>query len=349
MSFLAAVPAPILGCVLLASAPQITTPPTTPPAPPPAAPTAAPTDSPTPAAAPRTAIISLRTGDLLTGALLSDADPLILQHPILGHLSIPQSDIADIRLVTVPQAQSATKAAQKAAADASAPPPVQDPTSLLYGWKGAASIGLNGAAGNSEGLYFRIGLDLNRLTSASKTTANLKYVYATSSGEKSEENARIDLRHDWLPRGKDHWRPFVQASLEYDHFQDWNLRLSSTAGLGYELVKTDRLLILPRAGLGFSREFGGSDNTTHPESLLGMDIEYTINDRSKLFTSTDVFWRLDETSEYRTLTKAGYEIIIDASTGLSLRLGAENRYDAAARNGSKRNDLTYFALVVWNF
>lgn len=340
MSLSAALATPILGALLLAAGPDT---PTTPVNPSIATPDFTPD-------APRTAIISLRTGDLLTGTLISDADPLILHHPILGQLAIPQSDIADIRLVTPPQAQSATKAAQKAAAaDASSPPPVQDPTSLLYGWKGAASIGLNGASGNSEGLYFRIGLDLNRLTSASKTTTNLKYIYATSSGQKSEENARLDLRHDWLPKGASHWRPFVQGSLEYDHFQDWNLRLSSTAGLGYELVKTDRLLILPRAGLGFSREFGGSDNTTHPESLVGTDIEYTINDRSKLFTSTDVFWRLDETSEYRTLTKAGYEIIIDANTGLSLRLGAENRYDAAARNGSKRNDLTYFALVVWNF
>lgn len=333
---IAALLAPILGCFVLASAQNIT-------------PDSAPTTTATPQS-PRVAIISLRGGDLLTGTLISDADPMILEHPVLGQLSIPRSNIADVRLVAPPIAQAATKAAQKAAAEtASTPPPPQDPSSPFYGWKGAASVGLNGASGNSETFYIRAGLDLNRLTSASKSTANFKYSYATSSGEKSEDNARLDLRHDWLPKGNSRWRPFVQGSLEYDQFQDWDLRLSANAGLGYELIKTDTLLILPRAGLGFSREFGGSDNKLHPEALLGLDVEYTIDDRSKLFASTDTFIRLDQASEYRILSKAGYEILIDATTGLSLRLGLENRYDAAARNDSKRNDFTYFALVVWNF
>lgn len=344
MSLLVALMAPIVSCAVFAS-PLTASPPSSPVTDQPAT-----TTDSTTTDGPRSAIISLRGGDILTGTLISDADPMILQHAVLGQLSIPRSNITDVRLVAPPIAQAATKAAQKAAAETtSTPPPPQDPSSPFYGWKGAASVGLNGASGNSETFYVRAGLDLNRLTSASKSTANFKYSYATSSGEKSEDNARLDLRHDWLPKGNSRWRPFVQGSLEYDQFQNWDLRLSANAGLGYELIKTEKLLILPRAGLGFSREFGGSDNKLHPEALFGLDVEYAINDRSKLFASSDTFIRLDQASEYRILSKAGYEILIDATTGLSLRLGLENRYDAAARNDSKRNDFTYFALVVWNF
>ena len=77
--------------------------------------------------------------------------------------------------------------------------------------------------------------------------------------------------------------PFAQAALDYDTFQDWDYRWSGYGGVGDEWVKTDKLFVLPRAGLGLTQEIGGSDNKIHPEALLGLDAEDKINEPSKFY------------------------------------------------------------------
>ena len=188
-----------------------------------------------------------------------------------------------------------------------------------------------------------------RETSKTKSTGSFSYNYGTTDSTTDKDNGRVDLRNDWLPQGGSKWRPFVQGSLEYDSFQDWDWRVAAAAGVGYELIKTDTILLLPRVGLGFSKEFGGSDNKIHPEALVGADFEWKIDERSKFFASFDSFWKLDEIPEYRVFARAGYEILVDPKSGMSLKLGLEDRYDSDPGAGKKKNDITYFALVAIPF
>lgn len=295
------------------------------------------------------AIVTLTNGDVLRGTLVSDGDPVVIAHPVLGQVSFKRSDVASVKTMAAPEAEKATAAAAEAAAKFPPPPPAPDPTSFFQGWKGSAEFGLNGASGNTESLNLRGGVGLVRETSKTKTTSSFFYNYATDDGNKSKDNARFDIRNDWLPQGDSKWRPFVQGAIEYDQFQDWDYRFSAAGGVGYELIKNDKMLLLPRVGLGFAKEVGGMDNKFHIEGLVGVDFEYKINDRSKFFAAADSYWVLDELPDYRLWLRAGYEVMVDPDSNMSLKLGVEDRYDSSPGEGRKRSDLTYFALLVYNF
>lgn len=295
------------------------------------------------------ALVTLTSGDIFRGTLVSEGDPVVIDHPVLGRISLPRSSIASVKSMSADDAAKATSAAAEAAAKFPPPPPPPDPDSWLKGWKGSLEAGVNGASGNTEELSARFGVNAARETSKTKTTLGFSYNYGTTEGEKSKDNARFDARNDWLPQGDNKWRPFVQASLEYDTFQDWDWRWSGFAGVGYELVKTDRFLFLPRIGIGASQEIGGSDNKIHPEGLLGFDFLWTIDERSKFFVNADTYWQLDEIPDYRAFIKAGYEILVDPDSGMTFKLGIEDRYDSSPGDDKNRNDITYFALIAVPF
>lgn len=294
-------------------------------------------------------LVTLTNGDLIRGTLVSDGDPVVISHPVLGQVSFPRSAVASVRSMSDADATKATAAAADAAGKFPPPPPPPDPDSWFKGWKGLVELGASGATGNTESFSGRLGLGAARETSKTKTTANFSYNYGTDEGKKSRDNGRLDLRNDWLPQGESRWRPFVQGSLEYDQFQDWDWRWSGFAGVGYELIKTDRVLLLPRIGIGASQEIGGSDTKIHPEGLLGADFEWKINDRSKFFVSGDTYWQLDEIPDYRAFIRAGYEVLVDEKSGMTLKLGVEDRYDSSPGEGRNRNDLNYFALMALPF
>jgi putative salt-induced outer membrane protein YdiY len=225
---------------------------------------------------------------------------------------------------------------------------VEPETSWMSGWTGSIQLGLNGSEGNTDRLSFRTGLDATRFATDMETRIALRYSYATSDGETSENKARADVRNDWLIADS-RWRYFVLGLAEYDRFQEWDVRASIFLGLGYEFIKTDRTLLLGRAGAGLTREFGGDRTRIIPEALLGADLEHKLTERQKVTATVDFFPALDHIGEYRLNARAAWEILIDPEVNLSLKIGVEDRYNSRPGEGFKHNDLDYFALVAWSF
>jgi putative salt-induced outer membrane protein YdiY len=301
-------------------------------------------------------LVSVKTGEAFLGTLVSDDDTaVVIDHPTLGRLQMPRGQVlavapAPTGEVTVPAAAGAQAAAAAAAAAPDAPAAAKpiDPESFWEGWKGNVELGLNGANGNSENFAARAGFGLKRETEKMLTTLGFSYNYGTSDGDKNTDRGRLDARNDWK-LAPTPWRLFVQGSVEYDQFQDWDWRTSLFGGVGYELVKTDRHTLVLKGGLGIVKEFGGSDNRLRPEGLAGFDYEFKIKDGHRLFVNFDSYWNLLEIPQYRLLTQAGYEILLDAGTGMALKLGLEDRYQSNPGADKKKNDLLYFATIVWNF
>jgi hypothetical protein len=129
--------------------------------------------------------------------------------------------------------------------------------------------------------------------------------------------------------------------------------VSLIAGPAYEFIKTERTLLLGRLGVGFSKEFGsgeGVDNRIKPELDLGLDFEHKLDDRQKILASIDYFPSLlNFPKDYRVVGKAAYEVLVDPKNNLTLKLGVENRYQSLPGEGKKKNDLLYFATVVYSF
>lgn len=254
----------------------------------------------------------------------------------------PDADVQPDEPADQPQAE----AAQQPQAEV-ADQPLAEP-SFWSSWTGSVELGLNGSSGNTERFNVRGGASAKRSTERMETTLSASFSYATENSDETENRLRGEARNDWLlPDSR--WRVFVLGSAEYDEFQDWDLRLSAFGGAGYELVTTERTFVLGRLGVGLTREIGGTENAIMPEGLLGLDVEHQLTERQRVFGSAEFLPKLDDVGPYRFLGRAGWEILIDPESNLSLKVGLEDRYDSSPGEGFRRNDVDYFVVLVWSF
>ncbi len=121
-----------------------------------------------------------------------------------------------------------------------------------------------------------------------------------------------------------------------------------SGGLGYHLIKTEGAKLTGRFGAGTSREFGGPNDKWVPEAILGMDYEHKLTRRQKLSGSFDYFPDWGDFMDYRLVTQASWELLLDEETNLSLKVGLIDRYDSTSE-GRKPNDLDYFLTLLWKW
>lgn len=287
--------------------------------------------------------VELETGETLRATVVgvSDAE-LTLDHPVLGTITVPR-DRATV--LTPEQTDVKIEASQNAEPEVpEAPEP--DPESFFDGWDGSFEVALSGSEGNTEEFDVRIGVALERLTSTMETRVNASYLYGTDDGQESENEARLGLINDWLTDTP--WRYFLTGVVDYDEFENWDIRTQAFGGVGYALIDDERTDLLLRAGIGGSREFGGSDNKIRPEALLGFNFEHRFNDDHKVYSTFYWLPEIEDIGPYRFEATAGYEILLDADNNMRFRVGLTDSYDSTP-NGAKRNDLDYYAGIVFDF
>jgi putative salt-induced outer membrane protein YdiY len=148
--------------------------------------------------------------------------------------------------------------------------------------------------------------------------------------------------------GDSPWTFFVKNGLEYDEFKAFDVRYNINSGLGYSFFRTDDLTLTGRFGAGASHEFGGPDDVWVPEALFGSDYEHQINQRNKLIAKIDYFPEWANFSNFRLVSDVAWEYLIDDDGNLSVKLGANDRYDSTP-NGRRANDVNYSALLLYKF
>ncbi len=260
-------------------------------------------------------------GDLIKGTFIEQTpEGVVLDHPILGRVTLPDNSLEQI-----------------------IPPPPPPPE---VKWEGYLDAGVAGSEGNTEQFDLRFGAGARRTSKTMETRIDLRYLYGSDDGETSKNEGTLDFRNDWTRYAP--WRIWMDASAEYDEFQNWDWRVASHGGIGYEVIKNERTLLLPRIGAGAYREFGGDDNDLHPEGVLGVDFTHRFAKNHGMGITLDFYPALENFGDYRFVGKAFYEILMSADRNLWLKLGVEDRYDSTP-NGAKRNDLDYFATVTLKF
>jgi len=227
---------------------------------------------------------------------------------------------------------------------------LETPKSFWSEWSGGVEFGINGAEGNTNRFSFRTGFDLERKTETMETVFKFTYAYAQDNRVESQNQGLTFGRNDWLFSESD-WRWYAQAGAEYDMFQSWLWRLSGSTGPGYDFINNDKTVLTGRAGFGFSQTLGGSaPDELRPEGLLGISWDQQITQKQKLTSFATYMPAFDDfPNRYRVNAGANWEILMDEETGLTLKLGLLDQYDSQPGAGSKRNQLQYFALLVWKF
>jgi len=222
-----------------------------------------------------------------------------------------------------------------------------DRTRLLRDWEGSVELGLDGSEGNTQTFNLQFGFAAQRKTEHNEFTLDLDYRKKTADGTETANRGYLESRYERLYPDSP-WTTFIHGTLDYDEFQAFDLRLSLDAGVGYQLVKTDRTTFATRAGAGFSREIGSPDTEFVPEAVFGMDLEHRINKRQKLLASCEYTPDMTGWGEFRLKSKASWESLISEQMNLSLKLSVLDRYDSTP-NGAEANDVDYTAVLLWKF
>lgn len=217
----------------------------------------------------------------------------------------------------------------------------------LDGWTNSVEFGLNGSSGNSETTSLQAGADLLRTSDVYTFSTKLNYQKTQAGGAETQNNGRLDSTLDRL-LGDTPWSAFVNTGLEYDEFKAFDLRFNINTGLGFYWLKNDTTTLVTRFGAGTSREFGGPDDSWVPEAMFGYEASHQLTPRQKIKGKLDYFPQWDSFSDFRLVSDVAWEILLDGTDNLSLKLSATNRHDSTPQ-GLEPNDLFYGALLLWKF
>jgi len=217
-------------------------------------------------------------------------------------------------------------------------------------WRGGFEFGVNGSEGNSDVFSLRLGGNADRKTDTNLLHLDLLYTFANQDGTTRQNQALFNARDEILFRGTP-WSVFSATQLEYDEFRAYDLRVGTYAGFSYRWLKTDQTTLKTRLGAGAVREIdtrASAPNRWVAEAVVGGDFNHRFTDRQGFVSSVDVYPNLSELGQYRVRARAGYEIVIDPTHGMVLRLGVQERYDSSP-GPAKRNDFNYFVTLLFRF
>ena len=114
-------------------------------------------------------------------------------------------------------------------------------------------------------------------------------------------------------------------------------------------MKTETTDLKLRAGLAGTREWGSDDESWRLEGLLGADLEWKISDAQTLEAGTTYYPDLEESGEYRLVSRVGWSIQLDNAENLHLKLGLEHEYDSHRVSPFEKDDLRYFGALLYEF
>ena len=216
-------------------------------------------------------------------------------------------------------------------------------------WTGGAEFGFNGATGNSDLFNARFGINARRKTAQNLIDTDFLYTYTTTNGVTTQQQALFNGRDEILFAGTP-WSVFGSTNMEYDELRNYRYRVGLYAGAGYVINESDRFNWRVRGGAGTVYEIGrnGAPDRFVPEAVFGTDFTMKLDDRQSFVTIVDFYPRINDWSQFRVRARAAYQILIDPSNNIMLRLGVQERYDSNP-GSAKPNDLNYFASLGISF
>ncbi|MGD9691462.1 MAG: YdiY family protein [Phycisphaerales bacterium] len=315
-------------------------------------------DAPTP-----THAIVLDTGETLRGMLVEKTDEhVVFDHPLLGRVTLPAGRVVSVGTIPPPAdgsaaargsvppvsaTESSTASTPPAPAEAPAPAAPPPPEAEAPKWSGKLEAGLNGSEGNTEQLSFRIGASVERKTDKDVFTASANYRLKTENGDRTQNELFLKERFEWLLPPTP-WSVFIESNQEYNEFRDYDFRVDALVGVGYRFIDDEKTKLIGRVGVGAAKEFGGIDDDVYPTALASLEFSHQITERIAFSAYGEYKPDLSDFENYQLLGRASFDIALNESKSLFLKLGIEDRYDNDPGT-AEANDIDYFASIVYAF
>jgi putative salt-induced outer membrane protein YdiY len=212
-------------------------------------------------------------------------------------------------------------------------------------WSTTFEAGLLKKEGNTDRLEARGRWDLRRKTDEDL----LKFYMAGEYAEEDDNRTTSEVKGgaSYEKEITERWYWFTKLDLEYDEFENLDLRSIITAGTGYYWIKQDDHELKTRAGLGYQHE--AFNDGTHEDDMVGdLGLDYRLDLAPWLqFTHAFTYYpTFEELGDYRLAFDTAFLIPLDPEQTWKLKLGMTNDYDARPAEDVERLDNTYYANIV---
>ena len=276
--------------------------------------------------------VVLQSGDTIKGKVLEKNDMhVVLDHPNLGKLDLAMSRVKSVTI------------------EGEKPPvPKEEPR-----WVSKLELGLNGSLGNTRSQGFIGGLVSDYKEPLHLWHFEARYFRKEDVGETTQSRFYAVLRKDWFFKEGSRYSFFAEGRYDRDMFQPWDERATAAAGVAYKFIQEEKLKVGFKVGGTATKEWGvedpDRDTDVRPEALLGVEMNWKIDDTKDFTAQATYFPDLSDTPEYRVLASAGIAYRLNEKGTLNLRGGAEYEYDTHTAAPFKRADIRYFLLLVMDF
>ncbi|MGD9172170.1 MAG: DUF481 domain-containing protein [Candidatus Thiodiazotropha sp.] len=213
-------------------------------------------------------------------------------------------------------------------------------------WKHELEVGLNGATGNSESISIHTGYTGKYKDEDHGWKFITAYDKTKSDGEISQNEFYADLLKDWYWNSSP-WFAFSEGRYDWDEFNDWDYRLSGSAGAGYEFLDDDSWRLVSRIGLGGNKTYGDDEEEFTREATLGLEAAWTISERESVDFKTTFYPSLDERGEYRNISALNWKMVMTEKGTVAMKIGLINDYDSLADEDTEKSDFKYSLSLVW--
>ena len=141
---------------------------------------------------------------------------------------------------------------------------------------------------------------------------------------------------------------FGFIDLEFDEFQNLDLRSVLGGGLGWHVQSTDRTVLDVFSGGSFNQEFFENDVTRRSgEIVLGQDLTYQLAETTALSERLVFYPNLSGTGEYRL--QFDNSLTSEVLNWLAWHLTLSDRFLSNPTPGVKKNDVLITTGVRFNF
>ena len=139
---------------------------------------------------------------------------------------------------------------------------------------------------------------------------------------------------------------FAKVTMEYDEFENLDLRSTAVAGLGYQWLKETNQELKTRLGAGYRHEsFDTGEDTDDFVVDLSWDYWLDIAPVTKFTHEGSFSPSVDDFGDYRLYADTGFLFPL-ASDRWAFKVGMKNEYNSEPNPGIDELDNTYYANIV---
>ena len=269
--------------------------------------------------------ITLQDGQLVVGQVTTSDNKFVIQTRDAGTVTASREAVQMVR-----------SQAEQAEADRYLNPRITDL------WTGFLDFGYAATRGNSSTNNLNVSATATRATTRDKIEVDFTSLYASNGTTgKSVVTANairgaIAYSLNITPRTF----AFGSLDLEYDQFQDLNLRFAPAGGFGFHALKTNDTLFDVFGGGSLNREFfsNGLDRTSG-EILVGEELTYKLSSITSLHERLSFFPNISRIGDYR----ANFDLSTATTIKkwLAWQITASDRLLTDPLPGRKTNDFIF--------